>query len=123
MLATHAVYRSDDGLLVALKNAPRDATFAAHENGARLVVFADYERNAIGVMRGGEGQDVHCGELVNAVVNDPTAPTDLGSELDTWYRHQAGFFSGRGTDKAPREDAIDVDVIDVARAIDAAWHR
>ena len=122
-LAAHTVYRSADGLLVALKNAPQGATFAAHEAGARLVVFADYERNAIGVMRGGEGEDVHCGELVNAVVNDPTAPTDLGSELDTWYRHQAGFFSGRGTAKAPREDAIDIDVRDVAEAIDRAWKR
>ena len=57
-LAAHTVYRSGDGLLVALKNAPRGATFAAHEAGARLVIFADYAKNAIGIMRGGNGQDV-----------------------------------------------------------------
>ena len=122
-LEQHSVYRSDDGLVVALKNAPHGATFAAHEAGARLVVFANYEKNAIGVMRGGEGADVNAGALIDSIVNDPTTPTDLGSELDTWFRHPAGFFAGRGTDKAPRADSIDIQVTDVAAAIDRAWRR
>lgn len=117
-LAAHTVYTSADGLLIALRDAPQGATFAAHEAGARLVVFADYERNAIGIMRGGEGQDVHVGGLVDAV-RDPL----LLPELATWYKHEAGFFAGRGTAKAPREDAITVNVVEVARAIDQAWHR
>lgn len=127
-LALHTVYRSDDGLVVALRDAPQGATFAAHEAGARLVVFANYEKNAIGVLRGGEGQDVHVGGLVSGLCNDYDCGLDeisapLFDELCTWYRHQAGFFAGRGTDKAPSETPITVDLVDVARAIDTAWTR
>ena len=122
-LVMHTVYRSEDGLVVALKDAPQGATWAAHDAGVRLVVFADYRRNAIGVMRGGEGADVDCGALVGWIVDDPTAPTDLGSELDTWFRHPAGFVALRGSDKAPRDDAILVSLRDVAAALDAAWRR
>lgn len=127
-LAWHTVYRSDDGLVVALLNAPHGATFAAHEAGARLVVFADYSKNAIGVMRGGEGQDVHVGGLVSSLLNDydcglDEITPDLYDELATWYRHQAGFFAGRGTDKAPSDTPILVKVSDVAAAIDKAWTR
>lgn len=128
-LADHTVYTSDDGLVVALKNAPQGATFAAHENGARLVVFADYARNAIGVMRGGEGQDVHVGHLVQRALetleyySEHVVNGGIYDELSSWYRHEAGFFAGRGTAKAPRDDAITVDLVDVARAIDAAWKR
>lgn len=35
-LEQHTVYISEDGLLVALHNAPQGATFAAHENGRGL---------------------------------------------------------------------------------------
>lgn len=127
-LALHTVYRSEDGLVVALRDAPHGATFAAHENGARLVVFANYEKNAIGVMRGGEGSDVHAGGLVSSLLNDydcglDDISADLFGELCTWYRHQAGFFAGRGTDKAPSDKPILVDLADVARAIDKAWSR
>lgn len=125
-LREHTVYCSDDGLVRALRDAPQGATYAAHEEGARLVVFADYTRNAIGVVRGGEGQDVHCGRLVDAICADTiVGPRDeaIVSELLTWYRHESGFFAGRGTAKAPREDAIIVDVADVARALDRSWQR
>lgn len=127
-LALHTVYRSDDGLVVALKDAPHGATFAAHEAGARLVVFANYDKNAIGVMRGGEGADVHVGGLVSSLLNDydcglDDISADVFGELCTWYRHQAGFFAGRGTDKAPSDIPILVELSDVAAAIDKAWRR
>lgn len=127
-LAQHTVYRSDDGLLIALRDAPYGATFAAHEAGARLVVFSNYEKNSIGVMRGGEGTDVHCGGLVSSLLNDYDCGLDdisaaLFDELAIWYRHQAGFYAGRGSDKAPSDKPILVDVADAARAIDRAWNR
>lgn len=127
-LVQHTVYRSEDGLVVALRDAPHGATFAAHEAGARLVIFANYAKNAIGVMRGGEGADVHAGGLVSSLLNDydcglDDISADLFGELCTWYRHQAGFFAGRGTDKAPSDKPILVDLVDVARAIDKAWSR
>lgn len=127
-LEAHTVYRSDDGLVVALRDAPQGATFAAHEAGARLVVFGDYTKNAIGILRGGEGADVHAGGLVGSLLNDYDCGLDdisaaLYDELATWYRHQGGFFCGRGTDKAPSDTPILVDLVDVARALDAAWLR
>jgi hypothetical protein len=88
-----------------------------------LVVFADYQRNAIGVWRAGEWQEPHCGHLVELLIVDGGVNADVIGETDTWYLHQAGFFAGRGTAKAPREDPILVDVVDVARAIDRSWKR
>lgn len=128
-LATHTVYRSEDGLVVALRDAPQGATFAAHEAGARLVLFSSElpgPSYARGVMRGGEGADVHCGELVEHIINAPSlswSKPDLRSELLGWYRHESGFFAGKGTAKAPCADPMLVDIVDVAAAIDRAWHR
>ena len=135
-LEAHTIYRSEDGLVVALLNAPHGATFAAHEAGARLVVFGNYDKNAIGVMRGGEGADVHAGALVENILDKAprvflaqtlwayTPDVDaMFAELATWYRHQAGFFAGRGTDKAPSDKPILVELRTVAAAIDWAWVR
>lgn len=127
-LDAHTVYRSDDGLIVALRDAPPHATSAAHEAGARLVLFQSSSEgtNAIGMMRGGEQREPHCGELVKAVCDETiVGPRDeaVVSELLTWYRHEAGFFAGRGTAKAPDPRPIDADLADIARAIDAAWQR
>jgi len=120
-LEAHTVYTSDDGLVVALENAPQGATFAAHEAGARLVLFSSVlpgPSYARGIMRGGEGIDVDAGALV-AAIDDPA----LDPELSTWYRHAAGFFAGKGTAKAPCADPMSVSIVDIARAIDAAWKR
>lgn len=130
-LADHTVYTSADGLVVALLNAPQGATFAAHEAGARLVVFASdlpgptYAR---GIMRGGEGQDVHVGHLISWICNDyecglPNITEPVYEELATWYRHEAGFFAGKGTAKAPCAEPMQCGLIEVAAAIDAAWIR
>lgn len=136
--AAHMVYRSDDGLLVALKEAPIHATHAAFEAGARLVLFQSTSEatNAIGIQRASEWQEPHCGALVEAVIAwqahqegydaallPDTLKTPLVQELETWYRHEAGFFAGRGTAKAPDPRPIAVDLVEVARAIDAAWSR
>lgn len=131
-LAQHTVYRSEDGLLMALLNAPQGATFAAHEAGARLVVFqSDSEATyARGVMRAGEWQEPHCGGLVLWVLNDSecgVGPVEHGGavfmELASWYRHEAGFFAGRGTQKAPCSEPMACAIEDIAAALDAAWAR
>lgn len=128
-LAQHTVYRSDDGLVIALKDAPQGATFAAHEAGARLVCFASElpgPSYARGILRGGEGADVHAGALVERVINSPALSwnePDLRAELAGWYRHEAGFFAGKGTAKAPCSDSMQCSIVDVAAAIDAAWTR
>lgn len=125
-LTTHTVYTSADGLVVALKDAPQGATFAAHEAGARLVLFASElpgPSYARGVMRGGEGTDVHCGALVAKIAGDVATPARVACELDTWYRHEAGFFAGKGTAKAPCGDEMECSIVDIAALIDQAWQR
>lgn len=124
------VYRSEDGLVIALCEAPIHATGAAFEAGARLVLFqsCSEETNAIGIQRAGEWQEPHCGGLVSSLLNDYDCGLDdisaaTYAELATWYRHQAGFVACRGTQKAPDPRPIEADIVDIARAIDAAWQR
>lgn len=131
-LASKVVYRSDDGLIVAIKDGSPGSTFAAYEDGAWLVLFQssmpEVPTNAIGIMRGGESQEPHAGGLVGAVLEDMEYHSEhihsaIYDELATWYRHEAGFFAGRGTAKAPDARPITVDLAEVARLIDRAWGR
>lgn len=139
-LAAHIIYVSADGLLVALKDAPAHASSAAFEAGARLVVFQHTDltipTHAIGIWRAGEWREPHCGELVTSILDraprvfmaqtvatTPQAAQAMFAELATWYRHEAGFFAGRGTAKAPNATPIEADLRDVAAALDEAWKR
>lgn len=132
-LSQHTVYTSEDGLFVALRNAPQGATFAAFEEGARLVLFQsaletpDGTSHAIGLMRAAEWQEPHCGTLVSIVLawllDRWTETGDIQAELSSWYRHEAGFFAGRGTAKAPDYRPILVDLASLAQAFDQAWER
>lgn len=124
-LAQHTVYASEDGLVRGLSGAPQGATFAAFEAGARLVVFHSEAPGtvSVGVMRGGEGDEPHCGALVSLLIIEGGAGDLLSAELDTWFRHPAGFFAGRGTAKAPDPRPLAVSAAEIAAAIDEAWRR
>lgn len=134
-LFTKIVYRSDDGLIVAIKYGSPGSTFAAYEQGARLVLFQnsqpDIPTNAIGIMRGGENQEPHCDGLVRAVQQEMEYHSEhiggatgaIYDELCSWYLHEAGFFAGRGTAKAPDPRPVTVELADIARLIDRAWDR
>jgi hypothetical protein len=130
MLDMHTMYRSADGLFVALKNAPQAATGAAFEAGARLVLFRSDDvpladggvTHAIGMQRAGEWGEPDCGALVAAAMERPIDAVTTG-ELATWFRHPAGFFAGRGTLKAPRPDAITASFGTIAHVIDEVWQR
>lgn len=126
------VWQSKDGLVVALEQAPPMATQAAHEAGARLVVFhsdmPDVPSVAVGVMRGGEAHEPHIGHLIAVICDDWECGLDVCSEavyqeIARWYRHEAGFFAGRGTRKAPVNESLMCSVADIATAIDRAWRR
>jgi hypothetical protein len=71
------------------------------------------------------GIEVHVGELVDSIQVYAVQhnSTILATELASWYRHNSGFFSGRGTAKAPREDTIPVDFTTLAAIVDASWER
>jgi hypothetical protein len=132
-LRQYTVWQSDDGRVRALFGAPQSATFAAFEDGARLVVFATpgEETNACGVMRGGEGDEPSCKALVLGLLNDgegeaPWAPrwdSAEYAEMVRWFLHPAGFFAGRGTQKAPDPTPLTASVTLIAQAIDRAWQR
>lgn len=120
-LAQHTVYKSPDGLVWALDGAPQGATFAAFEEGARLVVFHSEQPGTVsaGCMRGGEQQEPNIGDLVRDIHDN----SEMRAELDRWFLHPAGFFAGRGTAKAPDSTPLTVSVADIASAIDYYWSR
>lgn len=132
-LAQHTVYRSGDGLVRALAGAPQGATFAAFEDGARLVVFTSATPDTVscGVMRGGEGQEPDCRALVLGLLNDGEAEASWAPRWDSaeyhemarWFCHPAGFFAGRGTAKAPDPTPLTASIVDIASFLDRAWLR
>lgn len=137
-LERHTVYRSADGLLVALENAPQVATFAAMEAGARLVVFhSDYPSIptvAVGCSRAAEWDVPHVGQIVGRAIECAEYDEAQGfigftpamravDELRTFYCHPAGFFGGRGTPKAPDNRPLGVPVAVIAQALDQCWQR
>lgn len=132
-LERYTVYRSEDNLVWALSGAPQGATFAAYEMGARIVVFHSEQENsvAVGAMRGGEGIEPHLKQLVLGILNDAEcdAPGSIAwgspefTELARWYLHEAGFFAGRGTAKAPDPTPLETTTEALAKVLDLAWKR
>ena len=129
----HLVWCSDDGLIVALDGGNASVTAAAHEVfGARLAVFVNADTDSAGTttyargcsrLGGVEVTEPHVGDLVALAATAIDTPEALSAELDSWFRHPAGFFAGCGTRKAPRTDPPAVGAATIARAIDAAWER
>lgn len=130
-LEQHTVYRSSDELFVALEGAPQGATHAAFDAGARLVLWHNPSEAtvSVGINRAPES-GVDCGGLVLGLLNDSecgVGPIDYGGavylELCTWYRHNSGFFAGRGTAKAPDVTPLRAPLVNIAATLDAAWVR
>lgn len=136
------VYKSLDGLVIAIKHGSAGSSFAAYDEGARLVVFEGEPIEVeggitypIGLMRGGEYQEPHCGELVEKIIEicdyefasgtigDFRFEASLKEELSRWFLHPAGFFAGRGTAKAPVFEPVTIDLVELAKMIDKAWSR
>jgi len=125
-LVSSMTYQSDDGYFVVLENAPPFATSAAYEHGARMVMFVNYETNTIGIQRATEWSETHVGKLIEHAIqyiDKSEEDRAIADELTTWFLHPAGWFAGRGTAKAPREDAVTIDVIRLAQIIDFLWSR
>lgn len=121
------VYRSDDERLVALKQGTRRLTDAALRDGAQIVVFEGRPEEAqgtlsysIGIVRARGYQGPHAGALAERAAR---RRPELGEEIERWYKHPAGFFAGRGTAKKPDLRPVTIDVVALAREIDAAWDR
>jgi hypothetical protein len=122
-LDDHTVYRSADGLLIALDGAPQGATFAAFEAGARLVVWHNPQADTIGVgINRAPESGIDCGKVVAAAIQ-ATDQHGVVDELVTWFCHNSGFFAGRGTAKAPDAAPLRASFVSIAAALDAAWVR
>lgn len=122
-LEQHTAWKSPDGRVWTLLNAPRGATAAAFEEGAVLVIFAnttDPATVAVGCQRHNES-NVDVGALVGATMSAPETGAELRAELRAelarWFRHPAGFFAGRGTAKAPDATPLTADIAELARAL------
>lgn len=124
-LDAHTVYRSADGLLVALEQSSRAAVQAAHDAGARLVLWhRTFEHTeTVELWRGGTGPDVDCGKVVRSAIADLVLLIDERDELSSWYLHSAGFYAGRGSDKAPDARPLRASAAILAAYLDAAWER
>jgi hypothetical protein len=136
-LAQKVVYKSDDGQVWGIRHGTSGHAFAAYEAGARVVVFEGEPTEVeggttypVGIMRAGEWQEPHVGELVETILaglRNYTA-TDgqaeaIYSELDSWFKHPAGFFAGRGTPKAPVFEPVEIDLAWLAAEVSDAWER
>lgn len=131
------VYQSNDGKVVALKHASTAASFAAYEVlGANLVVFegepivdadGDVISYPLGISRKPEATEPHIGELVTSIIDIPniaSKPMQLvQDELKLFYNHNGGFFSGKGTAKAPFPHPPLCDLAELAEWIDHLWER
>ncbi|MHA2065364.1 MAG: hypothetical protein ACXABY_13395, partial [Candidatus Thorarchaeota archaeon] len=128
-LQEKVVYRSKDNLVWAIKHGSQGSTFAAYEEGARVVLFEGEPIETpggttypIGIMRAGEWQEPHVGNLIEQVA-DNTRLKETSTELKTWFKHNAGFFAGKGTAKAPVFKPITINIATVAKLVDMAWER
>lgn len=135
-LAEKTVYKSADGLVWAIKHGSVGSSFAAFDEGARVVVFEGEPIEVkggltypIGLMRAGEWQEPHCGELVEKIMEicdyelASRTAGDFREELSRFFNHPAGFFSGRGTTKAPVFEPVEVDLAQLVKLVDEVWKR
>lgn len=134
-LEEKVVYKSDDGLVWAIKYGSTGSTFAAYDAGARVVLFEGEPLEVeggttypIGIMRAGEWQEPHVGKLAEDVQREAFNYHDvdvnnIGFELETWFKHPAGFFAGRGTAKAPVFEPGQIDLAMLAKLVDVYWVR
>lgn len=125
-LATKTVYKSSNGQVVVLRHASTSASFAAYEAGATLVIFegepivSDGEISSypVGISRHPEAVKPHIGNLINAIIQDSDDET-LKQELESWFKHNGGFFAGRGTGKAQDPRPISIDIANLAQLVEA----
>lgn len=124
-LANKVVYKSDDGFVWAIKHGSQAISQAAYDEGARGILFegepVETEGGTtypVGGSRHPEWQTPHIGEIIDKIESPAFA-----EELSRWYRHNAGFFAGRGTAKAPVYEPVSIDIAKLANAFNKVWDR
>lgn len=122
------VWKSKDGYIWAIANGSAGSGFAAYERGARVVVFQgepielpEGVSYPLGASRSPEWQEPHLGELVDKILGGEFS--ELEAELSLWFKHNAGFFVGRGTSKSPKFKPPQAGLIEIAQALNSVWRR
>lgn len=122
------IWKSDDNLVCAIQNGSASLSFAAYEEGARIVVFEGepFETKEgtsypMGVSRAPGWNEPHLGDLVSLATPFPTFA--MQQEFDLWFKHNGGFFAGRGSSKAPCYKKPQVKLIELAQIINKMWKR
>lgn len=130
-LKDKVVWKSDDGLICAIKHGSAGTGFAAYAEGARLVVFegkpvklAEGTTYPIGISRAPEWQSPDVGQIVQRIIESLEYPDNIANEMSAWFIHEAGFFAGRGTPKSPDFNPPPTGaLLSIAVAVDTAWDR
>jgi hypothetical protein len=120
------IWKSDDKLIWAIRGGTPSVTFSAYDKGARIVVFEGEPIKTpegisypMGASRAPEWKEPHLGKLVDLVLSS----SPVAKELTLWFRHQDGFFAGRGSRKAPCYELPKCDLKDLATFFNTAWKR
>lgn len=127
------VWKSDDALIWAIKGGATGTSFAAYDEGARVVVFegkpivlegahgAKVTTYPVGATRAPEWTEPDLGALVVDLLS--YGEPNLRNELGRWYRHNAGFYAGRGGIKAPDDKPLEVSLKEIAQGFELFWDR
>lgn len=123
-LDERVVWRSPDNSVWAISGSSVSVSFAAYEEGARIVVFEGEPIELsngvisypVGVSRSPEWDQPHLGKIVNNILASDYS-SSIKDELSTWFCHNAGFYAGRGGAKAPDNNPLKVEIKEIAMAI------
>jgi hypothetical protein len=123
-LEKKVVWKSPDNSVWAIIGGSTSVSFAAYEEGARIIVFEGEPivlndgsiTYPVGASRSPEWGQPHLGEIVETILASDYSP-NIKDELSAWFRHNAGFFAGRGTPKAPNGNPLKVRIEEIAKVI------
>jgi len=129
-LAEKVLWKSEDGLIWAIQSGSTETSFAAYEQGARLVVFfgepielPNGTTYPVGVSRAPEWQEPDISILIYSIIIHSTSHSEVITEMESWFVHPAGFFAGRGTAKGPMYEKPKCSLLNLASVIDTGWLR
>ena len=129
-LEDKVIWKSGDGAIWAIKGGKNSTSFAAYDQGAKVVVYESepFEVNGsltypVGMSRSPHCTAPHLGEIAERIIKRSFYDEleSVCKEMETWYRHQDGFYAGRGSKAAPCPDPFEADLVLIAKEVDRAW--
>lgn len=128
LLPERVVYKSKDGLVWGLDNAPPGSAVAAYNEGARLIIASHKSTlpasNAIEIFCTSQTPNLDLRDLVRRAEQDAQqrGNTAMYEELRRLYREKSYAGRGRAT-RAPDPTPLTIDVARLASLMDRLWKR